>query len=66
MIEKKVEIGGSLYFESVVYEHGDKSASFEFIERSTAYGFSDTHTSIDIERETAEKLVAALREHFGF
>jgi len=66
MIEKKVEIGGTLFFEAVVYEHGARTACFEFIEHATDYWQSDSETSIDVSRETAEELVAALREHFGF
>ena len=63
---KRTEIGGTLAFESVKFETGTNMASFEFIEHSPAHGYRDSETSISIDQAIAEKLVLALREHFGF
>lgn len=71
MKTERLEIGGSLAFESVKYavvegyQTPPGDASFEFIERSPDAWFSDTETSVSIDESTARKLIDALSEHFG-
>lgn len=72
MKTERLEIGGSLAFESVKYDVVEGyaaipgNASFEFTEHSPDAWYSDRETSVDIDEEMALKIIAALSAHFGF
>jgi len=63
----RLEIGGSLAFESTKYDAAAfNDAYFEFTEHATDHWHSDSVTSITIDAAMARSIIAALSAHFGF
>lgn len=65
MTTKRLEIGGTLVFESTKYETGPGDASFEFVEHSPDHWFSDRTTEVSVDAAMAQKIIDALKAHFG-
>lgn len=67
MQTERLEIGGTLVFESTKYETTEfNDACFEFTERASDYWCSDSVNSVTIDEEMAHKIIDALSKHFGF
>lgn len=63
---EKIEIGYNLSLDSRLMCYGDRSICFTFTEHSPDPWYSDTETEVEINEETAKRIVEALRNHFEF
>lgn len=67
MKTERLEIGGTLAFESTKYETTSyNDACFEFVEHATDHWCSDSETSVTIDAAMARKIIDALNQHFEF
>jgi len=61
--EKILEISKTCRFELTKYTGFGSSLTLDYVEHSPAHGYSDSETSIDIDKEKAEEIIAFLGEH---
>jgi len=65
--EHKIELSGSC---EIVFSNfgNDKlldDCTIDYVEHSPAHGYSDTDTSIDIDKSKAIEIIGALKSHFN-
>ena len=63
---EKIEIGNTLSLDAYRTCYGMRSIYFTFTERSPDPWYSNTETEVEINEETAKRIVEALRNHFEF
>jgi hypothetical protein len=64
MIEHRVEIAHDVALVVNTWESFPTTVELEYVEHSPDAWYSDTNTSVDIDRETAERIIAALKAAF--
>lgn len=62
--EIKVAVNDACWLDIYIYDSGEVNVWLEYIEHSPDPWYGNTETSIDIDKETAIKIVKALKEAF--
>lgn len=62
--ELELSGGCKMVFSSFASNRLCDDCTLDYVERSPAHGYSDTDTSIDIDKDKAIEIVNALKSHF--
>jgi len=63
--QNEVDIGSTLKLSIDIWERFDNHAYFEFTEHACDHYSSDTETSVDVDKEKAIEIIAALKKAFN-